>query len=269
MGYKRCFNVKRIVFAILVLAVIATAVYFAVKRFHTPAKTYTAEDFNIATVHSTVDFNKNGVDDYTDILNGARRDAENMPRYDGAYVAGGYPPDGVGVCADVVWRAFKQAGYSLKDMMDQDIKENCKEYPGVNGKPDTNIDFRRVVNLKVYFERHAEPLTLDLNKIGEWQPGDIITFGTTHIGVISDRRDKNGVPLLIHNSGQPKREEDILPNMKSNISGHFRFDAGRLSKTELIAFDSGKRSLAAHWRTNLPIMARFKAYQAINADNGI
>jgi len=196
---------------------------------------YTAEDFGIKTVKSKVDFNKNGVDDYTDILLGARKDAENMPKYDGSYFAGGYPPDNRGVCTDVIWRAFKNAGYSLKDMLDKDIKENTGLYPRITGKPDTNIDFRRVPNLKIYFERHAISLTLDTAKIDQWQPGDIVTYGSNHIAIVSDRRDKAGLPYIIHNAGQPLREEDALKCRK--ISGHFRFDAGKLKKSNLIAFD--------------------------------
>jgi hypothetical protein len=74
-----------------------------------PRRAYTAGDFNIATVYSEVDYNDNGIDDYTDILLGAKLDAENCPTYNGAYYGGGYPPDDIGVCTDVVWRAFKNA----------------------------------------------------------------------------------------------------------------------------------------------------------------
>ena len=78
-----------------------------------PKQYYTAEDFGIQTVTSPVDYNGNGVDDYTDILLGARKDAKQKPRYDGAYVDGGYPPEDTGVCTDLIWRAFREAGYSL------------------------------------------------------------------------------------------------------------------------------------------------------------
>lgn len=236
MIFKRSSKPRKIIFTAVAVVVIATVIYFATHGFLLPIKTYSAEDFHIKTVHSTVDFNRNDIDDYTDFLNGARKDARNRPRYDAAYVMGGYPSDDTGVCADVVWRAFREAGYSLKDMVDRDIRKNCAKYPGTNGKPDPNIDFRRVVNLKVYFERHAESLTLDLDRIAEWQPGDIITFSTTHVGILSDRRDEKGIPLLIHNSGQPRREEDGLPERESDISGHFRFDSSKLPKTELIPF---------------------------------
>ena len=52
-----------------------------------------------------------------------------------------------------------------------------------------------------------------------------MTFEDRHIGVISDRRNAEGIPYLIHNSGQWKREEDALLRCHRNhpISGHFRF----------------------------------------------
>ena len=59
-----------------------------------------------------------------DIVQGARIDAENKPNYRSAYYAGGYPPDDEGVCTDVVWRALKNAGHTLKDMVDADITAN-------------------------------------------------------------------------------------------------------------------------------------------------
>lgn len=187
-------------------------------------KTYTAKDFGIETIHSQNDADQDGMDDYTDILYGAKAEAKRKPTYQSAYYSGGYPPETEGVCTDVIWRAFRDAGYSLKDLVDQDIQENLEAYPRVEGKPDPNIDFRRVPNLKVYFERNAQSLTTDLTQIEQWQPGDIVTFGTTHIGIVSDLRNQKGVPYLIHNAGQPKREEDVLEmwNHFNPISGHFR-----------------------------------------------
>ena len=189
-------------------------------------KIYYAEDFGITTLKSNIDFDNDGVDDYTDIMLGARKDAENCPTYKSAYYAGGYPPDDEGVCTDVVWRAFKNAGYNLKDLIDEDIKNNTSEYPRVAGKPDPNIDFRRVPNLISFFSRNAISLSTDLSQIADWQPGDIVTFEKSHVGIISDKRNKNGVPYLIHNGSQKNREEDILEIyiLHSEISGHFRWN---------------------------------------------
>ena len=109
-------------------------------------------------------------------------------------------------------------------MIDEDIKNNVNEYKRVQGKPDPNIDFRRVPNLKVYFERNQIILTTDLNKIDEWQPGDIVVFGTSHVGIISDKRNSKGIPYLLHNGGQNRREEDILElyTKFEPITGHYR-----------------------------------------------
>lgn len=224
---------KYAVLSVIVILLISLTA-FLINIFFIP-KTYTAEYFGIETVKSTVDFNGNGIDDFTDIMLGARKDAKNKPTYDGRYWEDGYPPDNMGVCTDVIWRAFKNAGYNLRAMVDNDIIENIHLYPRVNGKPDTNIDFRRVPNLKVFFERYAVSLTLDTSDICQWQPGDIVTYGTTHIAIVSDKRNKDGVPYIIHNGGQSKREEDSLK--RDNISGHFRFDASLIPKEKLIKFE--------------------------------
>lgn len=189
-------------------------------------KVYSAEDFEITTLKSDIDYDNDGIDDYTDIMLGARKDAENHPTYKNAYYSGGYPPDDEGVCTDVIWRAFKNAGYNLKDLIDEDIKNNVEEYPRVGGNPDPNIDFRRVPNLISFFTRNAVSLSTDLSQIADWQPGDIVTFENKHVGIISDKRNKNGIPYLIHNGGQKNREEDILEvyTLYSKISGHFRWN---------------------------------------------
>ena len=216
--------IKKILITLVILFLILGITIACYILYKTNKKSYTAEDFGIETLISETDYDNDGIDDYTDILQGAKIEAKNKPKYKSAYYVGGYPPEGEGVCTDVIWRALKNAGYLLKDMVDEDIKNNVSEYPRVNGKPDPNIDFRRVSNLKVYFDRNQISLTTDLSKISEWQPGDIVTFGTTHIGIISDKRNSKGIPYLIHNTGQPFREEDVLELYGKNeqISGHYR-----------------------------------------------
>lgn len=209
---------------LIIIILMACITIIGAILYYTNKPSYTAEDFGIEVIKSQTDKDSDGIDDYTDILLGAKAEAERKPKYKSAYYAGGYPPDTEGVCTDVIWRALRDAGYSLKDMIDEDISRNVEAYPRVKGKPDPNIDFRRVPNLKVYFERNHITLTNDLSEIAEWQPGDIVIFGTTHVGIISDKRNKNGVPYLIHNGGQPNREEDILElyNQYEPITGHYR-----------------------------------------------
>ncbi len=186
-----------------------------------PRRYYSGTDFGVQTLLSGCDFNGNGVDDYADLLLGARKDAKNRPKYDGTYQPGGYPPENIGVCTDVVWRAFREAGYSLKEMVSKDIAARPAAY-GIE-KPDANIDFRRVPNLEIFFREYGQSLTTDIEKIHEWQPGDIVIFGRgKHIGVVSDRRDRDGKPYIIHNGGQPNREENYFKRDPAP-TGHYRF----------------------------------------------
>lgn len=233
MDEKRSKKRYRIVFLSASLMLLVGLVIFLASYFNLLPKTsYTAEDFNIENVYSRVDYNKNGIDDYTDIMLGARIDAENHPKYDGSYYAEGYPPDHIGVCTDVVWRAFKNAGYSLRDMVDKDIINREDFYPNINSRDD-NIDFRRVVNLRIFFEEHGQSLTLDIDEIAEWQPGDIVFFGNDkHIGIVSDKRNRQGQPYIIHNGGQPNREEDYFK--RDIVTGHYRFDASKISEDVLV-----------------------------------
>lgn len=210
---------KFVIFSVLILVI------FLVGN----PKVYDAKDFNIIELYSDIDKDNDGMDDYHDILQGARIDAQNKVKYKSDYYNGGYPPDNEGVCTDVIWRAFKNAGYILKDLIDIDIQENPNLYPGLdNGKPDPNIDFRRVRNLKVFFDRFGTILTNNIEKIEEWQPGDIVIFGQNynHIGIISDKRNQKGIPYLIHNAGQYKKEEDVLERYAkySKITGHYRWN---------------------------------------------
>ncbi len=216
----------------IILLLIAVSLPFCFILYEKYKPYYTAEDFNIETVVSSIDANQNGIDDYTDILLGAKIDAENHPTYDGRYWDTGYPPDDIGVCTDVIWRAFKYAGYNLRQMVDNDIKKSNEEDYHIK-YPDSNIDFRRVGNLYVFFSKYAESLTLDIDEIDKWQPGDIVIFGEyQHIGIISDKRNRDGEPYVIHNSGQPLREEDVLRKRSSEdpITGHFRWNAKHLEE---------------------------------------
>ena len=180
---------------------------------------------------SAQDQNQNGIPDSMDIVNGARQEVAQGTVYDGSYYQGGYPPEGRGACSDVIWRALKNAGYDLKKMIDADIKSTPQAYGATGRNPDSNIDFRRVSNLQIFFKSHGQELTTeivpgDVTNLTNWQPGDIIVFGLPleHIGIISNQRGPDGVPLMIHNCG-PKASEDsyYLLNWPSKITHHFRF----------------------------------------------
>lgn len=177
-------------------------------------------DFGIPDIQSSVDMDQDGIDDQADILQGARSYIAANPKYKSKYYSTGYPDDGYGVCTDVVANALLNAGYDLMTLVNQDIAANPGDYN--IDSPDINIDFRRVRNLKVYFEHTAVSLTTDVTELDQWQGGDIVIF-QNHIGIVSDKRNDHGVPYVIHHNSPYQRayEEDILEK-RDDIVGHYR-----------------------------------------------
>lgn len=205
---------------IALLLMIIIVILILVLHFQDNRKTYTDEDFGIKTLISDNDCDNDGIDDYTDILIGAKEYMKDKPPYKSKYYVGGYPDDEYAVCTDLIWYALQNAGYDLKLAVDLDISENTDYYFDGDETPDSNIDFRRVRNLKKFFEKNEQSLTLDTSLISEWQRGDIVTFSESHIAIISDKRNKDGVPYIIHQSPRRKAEADLLNHY--TIDGHFR-----------------------------------------------
>ena len=203
------------------LIILIIVVLYALYRFnYIPHKKYTNEDFNIKTYISKTDKDNDGIDDQTDILNNVRNYIKTNPKYKSKYYATGYPNDEYGVCTDVVAFGLKGAGYDLMNLVNEHIKTNRNLYD--IDVIDKNIDFRRVQNLKVYLDNNAIALTNDINKIKEWQGGDIVVF-KNHIGIVSDKRNKKGISFIIHHANPYQRyyEEDIL-EYRNDIIGHYR-----------------------------------------------
>lgn len=184
-----------------------------------PPFTFCDRDFNITTIVSKQDRDHDGVDDQSDILSHAFHYIETRPKYKSAYYATGYPDDGYGVCTDVVAFSLRGAGYDLMELVNQDILNSPNDYE--IHVVDKNIDFRRVRNLLIYFKRNAISLTTDLSEISEWQGGDIVVFDE-HIGIVSNKRNYKGIPLLIHHANpfQFRYEEDVMEYYE--ILAHYR-----------------------------------------------
>jgi uncharacterized protein YijF (DUF1287 family) len=191
-----------------------------------------------AVLKSASDFDHDGIDDYSDIVQGAHLQAKAKPKYDNGYYQGGYPHEGKGACTDMVWHAFANAGYDLKAMVDKDIAQDPGAYSAVVAQPDPNIDFRRVGVLGVFFTRYGESLTTDTSQRDQWQQADLIIFDNTwHIAIASDNRDSKGLPLLLHNMGQEHRENDYLTfSSRRPITKHLRFAPEKLPASLRIAW---------------------------------
>ena len=212
---------KKTLIIVTLAIIIATFISYILYIYnYIPHKKYSNKDFNIKAYTSKIDKDNDGVDDQSDILNNVKDYIKKNPKYKSKYYETGYPNDEYGVCTDVVAFGLKGAGYDLMELVSEDIKNNKDLYK--IDVIDKNIDFRRVKNLKIYFERTAISLTTDSKKIEEWQAGDIVIF-KKHIGIVSDKRNKRGVPFIIHHANpyQKHYEEDIL-EYRNDIVGHYR-----------------------------------------------
>ncbi len=212
----------KFIFAVIVFITLTTAAFLLIRIIQgtSPERLENKYMKEIPTVISLIDADNDGIDDQTDILQGALNYTAEKPKYKSKYYSTGYSNDEYGVCTDVVANALVAAGYDLMKLVQEDISANPKDYD--IQEPDANIDFRRVKNLNVYFKHTALSLTTDISEIKEWQGGDIVVF-ENHIGIISDRRNQNGVPYVIHHNSpfQTSYEEDILEN-RNDIIGHYR-----------------------------------------------
>jgi hypothetical protein len=132
-------------------------------------------------------------------------DAEQQTRddivYKDGYFVGGDPPPKIGVCTDVVMRAYRAAGVDLKRAVNADIRRRRGAYRIT--KPDPNIDYRRTRNLDVFFKRYAKQLPIEGAR-ADWRPGDIVIFDTRsngypdHIAVVANGIAQDGGPTIIH-----------------------------------------------------------------------
>lgn len=215
---------KRIIIPIIIVIMLCALLLSPVRYFifGTSSKAVSAKsnaDFGIEDIVSSVDMDGDGTDDQTDILSSAREYIATGPRYKSKYYNTGYPDDGYGVCTDVIAVALLNSGYDLMTLVNEDILADPSDY-GID-EPDINIDFRRVRNLKVYFDHTAISLTTDIYDTAQWQGGDIVVF-EDHIGIVSDQRNSNGVPYIIHHANpfQKSYEEDVLG--KYTVLGHYR-----------------------------------------------
>ena len=212
------YMIKKIAIYVVVIVIFISA--FAYRHYQNPYIKRPTGKYQVKQYHSNNDQDNDGIDDQVDILENALEYISIKPKYQSKYYSTGYSDDEYGVCTDVVAHALKNAGYDLMTLIQEDIQNHPSDY--AIDQPDINIDFRRVRNLKVYFDHTAQILTTDVKDIEDWQGGDIIVF-RNHIGIVSDRRNERGVPYVIHHDSpwQLAYEQDILEK-RNDIVGHYR-----------------------------------------------
>jgi len=168
----------------------------------------------------------------TALASAAEARTVHQVRYDGAYLRIPYPggdvPADMGVCTDVVIRAYRALGIDLQVLVHEDMAAHFSEYPSERiwglRRPDTNIDHRRVPNLQRFFTRNGTALPASDNP-NDYLPGDLVTWllpgNLPHIGIVSSAVSASGNPLIVHNVGAGPQREDRL--FAYPITGHYRY----------------------------------------------
>ena len=150
--------------------------------------------------------------------------------YDGSYRVIPYPngdvPATIGVCTDVIIRAYRAVGIDLQRLVHEDMQSAFSSYPTQWGlkRPDRNIDHRRVPNLQTFFRRQNAALP-PTRIAADYRAGDLVTWmlpgNLPHIGIVSSARASSGRPLLVHNIGRGPQLEDML--FDYTVTGHYRY----------------------------------------------
>lgn len=167
------------------------------------------------------------------IAQSAEERTQHEITYDGSYHSIAYPggdvPADIGVCTDVVIRAYRTLGIDLQVQVHQDMRSHFALYPSQRiwglRSTDRNIDHRRVPNLQVFFTRKGQSLKITQNP-QDYQPGDLVTWmlpgNLPHIGIVSRHLDpQTGHPLIVHNIGGGPVMNDML--FEYPITGHYRY----------------------------------------------
>ena len=253
---RRRFNIKHLLLIILVL-VIALAIVVSIRGFSFrkkyepgPALSGFLPRFRLIDMDSlgiSTDEDNDGINDQEDIMLGAKkqlvRPATNiftLGSDESNYYAGGDPPPDIAISTDIVYRAFLEAGFTLRDLVDEDIASNFDKYPLRKNwgqtSTDPNIDYRRIQNLEIFFSRNSLSLGTVFNRndaagLESWYPGDILFFDmdgdgfTDCAAILSDTTTRDGVPKVIYNYIEPGYtvEEDMLG--QKPLTGHYRYPA--------------------------------------------
>ncbi len=163
------------------------------------------------------------------IVKSAREQIGKTLIYTSSYAKISYPNGDIpllkGVCSDVVIRALRDSyKIDLQKEVHEDMRKAFLTYPKIWGAKgtDSNIDHRRVPNLKHFFKRKGYALKVT-NNPKDYLAGDLVTCkvsGRPHIMIVSSKQTSEGVPYIIHNIGWGTRENNDL--FSYPIDGHYR-----------------------------------------------
>lgn len=210
--------------------------------------------------------------------------------YNGSYVKIAYPwgdvPSNIGVCTDVVIRSYRRLGIDLQKQVHQDMSSAFSSYPNIKkwglSRPDTNIDHRRVYNLRAFFTRRGAGLPITRNP-RDYKAGDLVTWmvgpGLPHIGVVVNRPSKADPrrKMIVHNIARGPQMEDVL--FRFPITGHYRYTpkhinnkpktlyASRKSQSNSSQINYNQLVEAANILSRIPATAKRKKQNKVNVAN--
>lgn len=161
------------------------------------------------------------------IVDHAKWQSTQQVTYNGKYVQLKYPggdvPPNIGVCTDVIIRAYRSIDIDLQKLVHEDILANKVEYDKrmyYGKKIDSNIDHRRTFNLRTFFTRKGAKQPID----SDYLPGDIVFWDVAagHVGIVIDIK----VPgtnryYVVHNICCGPKIEDFL--YRAKIIDHYRW----------------------------------------------
>ncbi len=149
--------------------------------------------------------------------------------YDGSYYKINYPMgdvnEKIGVCTDVVIRAYRKLGIDLQELIIKDMLSNPEHY---KEKANKNISHRRVPNMMNFFDKYADKKIKGMNN-KYYSPGDLVTWRigiNNHIGIVVDKIGPSGNYMVVHNIGAGQNMDDCLFNW--NVTGHWSYDGPNL-----------------------------------------
>lgn len=166
---------------------------------------------------------------FTKICEHAIEQSTKECTYDPAYRSIPYPngdvPEHLGVCTDVIIRAYRSVGVDLQQLIHEDMKIAHEVYNKrrKTEKLDRNIDHRRTPNMETFFTRKGAALKISQNET-DYKPGDIVFWAvaTGHVGLVVNQK----VPgtnryYIVHNICCGPKMEDFL--FGATITGHYRW----------------------------------------------
>ena len=170
---------------------------------------------------------------HIDLADAAIKRTQAKVTYDPSYMTIPYPngdvPSNTGVCTDLVIRSYRKIDVDLQKEVHEDMVAHFSLYPSKRiwglTNTDTNIDHRRVPNLRVFFARKGQSLSISTNP-EDYEPGDIVTWrlpgNLPHIGIVTHRKSRDRRRYLVaHNIGNGPVLEDMLFDYP--ITGHYRY----------------------------------------------